>query len=277
MNATIMDIGVHRLLRCLALLLCCLNQAYADSPPPHRQIISTAELSGLFHHAQSPQKEGKGVYFDVLSQILDETGLNNSFEIIVMPMKRAKIGFIQHEYACYSPGLGTFDDKTELNLLEDVLVSLPLNKAIVRVVSAENKGTIQGIGDIGSKDVISMVRGTPLSKEMQDVAKRARKLFFVSSELENISMLQNNRVDYLFLFYPDAIFAYKKLGITEHFPYAKQFTPLVIDDTIICHKDFASAFALINEKIAQYQHDGTLKQILGDYYMIDSPYMSGTK
>jgi hypothetical protein len=270
-NTTIINICVRSLPRCLAFILCCLELANAQSPVQQKHIISTAELSGLFHNSE--QQQEKGVYFDVLAKILDETGLKNSFEIIVMPMKRAKMGFINHQYACYSPGLDTFDSQTESNRLKDVLVSTPLNKAIVRVVSAKHKLVIKGIEEIGSDDLISMVRGTPLSLEMREAAKRAGQLFFVNSEVENITMLQSGRVDHLFVFYPDALFAYKKLGITEHFPYARQFAPLVIDDTVTCHKDYASAFALINKKIKQYQRDGTLKRILGDFYMIDSPYM----
>ncbi|MFT4939863.1 MAG: hypothetical protein ACI88A_002912 [Paraglaciecola sp.] len=269
-----MDICVRTILRCLALFLCCLKLVNAEAPVQQRQVLSAAELSGLFHHIQQPQlQEERGVYFHVLAQILDETGLKNSFEIIVMPMKRAKKGFVNHEYACYSPGFDTFDLETKTNLLENVLVSAPLNRAIVRVASAKHKSVINGFEDIGSDDLISMVRGTPMSPQMQEAAKRAGQFFFVNSELENISMLQNGRVNKLFLFYPDVLFAYKKLGITEHFPYAKQFAPLVIDDTVVCHKDYASAFALINEKINQYRRDGTLKRMLGDFYMIDSPYM----
>jgi hypothetical protein len=270
-NSTVMDNFVRGLLCCMALFLYCLKLAYAEEPAHQRQVISAAELSGLFHDTE--QQQERGVYFDLLAQILRETGLNNSFEIIVMPMKRAKMGFIHHDYACYAPGIDTFDSQTEANLLADVLITTPLNKAIVRVVSAQHKPVIKRLEEIGSDDLISMVRGTPLSLQMQQAVKRARQLFLVNSELENISMLQNGRVNHLFLFYPDAVFAYKKLGISKHFPYAKQFAPLVIDDTVICHRDYASAFALINEKIKQYQRDGTLQRMLGDYYMIDSPYM----
>jgi hypothetical protein len=270
-STTIISSYIRSLLRCLALFLCCLVQVNAQAPVQQKNIISTAELSGLFHITE--QRQDKGVYFDVLAKILHETGLTNSFEIIVLPMKRAKMGFINHQYACYSPGLDTFDSQTESNQLKDVLVSTPLNKAIVRVVSAKHKLVIKGMEEIGPDDLISMVRGTPLSLQMRKAAKRAGQLFFVKSELENITMLQSGRVDHLFVFYPDALFAYKKLGITEHYPYASQFAPLVIDDTVTCHKEHASAFALINAKINQYRRDGTLKRMLGDFYMIDSPYM----
>jgi hypothetical protein len=78
----------------------------------------------------------------------------------------------------------------------------------------------------------------------------------------------------LFLFYPDAISAYKNLGITEHFPYATQFSPLIIDDNIICHPEFIADFNLINDKIEQYQNDGTLKRILGNTYIVGSQFMN---
>lgn len=272
MNTTIMNICVRSLFRCLAMFLCCLKLAYAEAHSRH--VIAAAELSGLFQYDEHQQQTG--VYFDLLTQILAETGLKNSFEIIVMPIKRAKMRFIHHEYACYAPGLGTFDSETEASLLVGVLESTSINKAIVRVVSAKHRSLIKSVEDIGPKDVISMVRGTPMSSQMQEAAKRAGQIFFVNSELENIRMLQNGRVNLLFLFYPDALFAYQKLGITEQFPYAKKFAPLVIKDTVICHRDYAGAFALINEKIDQYQRDGTLKRIMGESYLIDSPYMDLT-
>lgn len=256
------------------LILYCSKSVNAGAPPLSRQVIAAAELSGLFHNIQQPQSpEDRGVYFDTLSQILNETGLSHSMEIIVMPMKRAKMGFLSNKFACYSPGLATFDEPAELKLMDDILVSVPLNKAIVRIVSPKDKPVVRKIEDIGPNDVISMVRGTPLSYQMRKMAKQAGHLIFVNSELENISMLLNGRVNYLFVFYPDVLFAYKKLGIKEHFPYAKQFAPLIIEDNLICHKEYAGAFALINEKIEQYRRNGKLKRLLNDFYMIDSPYL----
>jgi hypothetical protein len=252
-------------------LLQCIQTASASDKDRH--ILSAAELSGLFHSRQAPQ-EDRGVYFAVVSQILLETGLSDTYEIIVMPMKRAKLGFINHEFACYAPGLGTFDSQVERSMLNDVLLSKPLNQAIVRVISAKNKPMVKGVDDIKSGSLISMIRGAPLSVQMQDMVNKAGDIVFVNSERENIRMLINQRVDYLFLFYPDAISAYKNLGITEHFPYATQFSPLIIDDNIICHPEFIADFNLINDKIEQYQNDGTLKRILGNTYIVGSQFMN---
>ena len=253
----------------LASLLLSVN---AQAMQLERHIIAAAELSGLFHEVARPE-ESPGVYFQVLSKVLQDTGLNGHYELIVMPLKRAKIGFIQQEYACYSPGLGTFDKQTELPLVKNVLVSHSINQAIVRVVSAPNHPVVDDLNDIRSTDLISMVRGIAMSEQMRRIANKAAQFFLVNSELENISMLQNGRVNYIFMFYPDALFAYQQLGITTHFPYAKSLAPLIINDNLVCHQQFAEDFALINQKIAQYQQNGTLRAILGDYYMIGTEYM----
>ncbi|MCC2618141.1 hypothetical protein LJ739_17935 [Aestuariibacter halophilus] len=250
-----------------------MSSVVAAYEAPQRQIIAAAELSGLFHHAPDNPRINQGVYYTVLQQALTDSALNDQFEIIIMPMKRAKAGFISREFACYSPGMDTFDDPVERAQLGDVLGGITFNSAIVRVVSRTSDELVYRETDITRQDVLSMVRGTPMSHAMRRMAEAAGQLFNVRSETENLNMLINGRADHIMVFYPDVIFAYRSLGIEHHFPYAASFSPLVIGDGLICHSAFADAYASLQSVLETYRRDGTLHRLLGDYYLLDSEYM----
>lgn len=233
-----------------------------------RNVIAAAELSGLFQIGDKG-KEPTGVYYHLLSQILSETDLAQRYQVVVMPMKRAKASFLQGHFACYSPGVETFEE-AERNLLpRDLLSSRAFNMALVRVVSTHEHHLVSSVDDVSNQDVISLVRGVPISETMQKMMAKARKTFMVQTELENLKLLLSGRVNLIFAFYPDIVFAYKELGLKEHFPYAEYYSPLVIRDNIICHAEHKQAFTLIEAKIDQYRQDGTLKRILQDFYLND--------
>ncbi len=57
-----------------------------------KKVIVGAQLTGLFHIPG--EHEGPGVYHEILQRALVESGLADQLEIIVMPMSRAKRGFV---------------------------------------------------------------------------------------------------------------------------------------------------------------------------------------
>ncbi|GGO70991.1 hypothetical protein [Bowmanella pacifica] len=182
-------------------------------------------------------------------------------------MKRAKANFLRGSFACYSPGLETFS-QTERDVLPgDLLSSQAFNMALVRVVSTEPHRLVSGVEDVTSKDVVSLVRGIPVSAAMQQMMGKARRTFTVQTELENLKLLMSGRVNLIFAFYPDIVFAYKELGIEAHFPYQANYSPLVIRDNIVCHSKHKQAFDLIEAKIIEYRQNGTLKTLLKDFYL----------
>ena len=243
---------------CLLPLFCSANTGNA------KKVIVGAQLTGLFHIPG--EHEGSGVYHEILQRALVESGLADQVEIIVMPMSRAKRGFVDHQFACYAPGIATFDLEDVSLGLQDVLISVPLNKAMVRVISRDEQRLVHQASDIPDDAVLSIVRGTPLSSEMQEIADRVMHLFEVSSETENVQMLNDHKVDYIFSFYPDVLFAYEELGISE-LPYAKEYSPLTMRDTLICHPAHESLFKAINRKLMEFAKNGVLKQMLGSLNM----------
>lgn len=229
-----------------------------------KKVIVGAQLTGLFHIPGEHQ--GPGVYHEILQRALVESGLADQVEIIVMPMSRAKRGFVNKQFACYAPGIATFDLEDASLDLQDVLISVPLNKAMVRVISRDEQHLVRQASDIPNHAVLSIVRGTPLSSEMQGGADRVMHLFEVSSETENVQMLNDNKVDYIFSFYPDVLFAYEELGMSE-LPYAEEYSPLTMRDTLICHPGHQPLFNAINKKLGEFAQSGLLKQMLGDLNM----------
>ncbi|MBR9792577.1 MAG: hypothetical protein GYB58_12595 [Gammaproteobacteria bacterium] len=239
-----------------------------------KKVIVGAQLTGLFHIPG--EHEGPGVYHEILQRALVESGLDEQAEIIVMPMSRAKRGFVNKQFACYAPGIATFDLEDVSLELQDVLISVPLNKAMVRVISRDEQHLVRHARDIPNHAVLSIVRGTPLSKEMQQIVDRVTHLFEVSSETENVQMLNDNKVDYIFSFYPDVLFAYEELGMSE-LPYSMEYSPLTMHDTVICHPGHKPLFKAINQKLEEFARSGVLNQMLGDLNMFTEPQEPGNQ
>lgn len=252
----------------LFVLLIRCNTTYAETFVKHQ--IAAAELSGLFN-APDMQMADKGsspgVYQDLLALILHETGLEADYEIAVLPMKRAKMGFSRRQFACYAPGFDTFDLPERNALPKDILSSSAFNHAIVKVLSRHDNAIVKNANDISKNNVISLVRGVPINPQMQYMMDNSLKYYLVNSEYENLQMLISGRVDHILAFYPDILAAYKQLGINKHFPFDATFSPLIIKDNLICHKEHESAFKQIEAAILKYQQQGLLQKILHDYYL----------
>ena len=239
-----------------------------------KKVIVGAQLTGLFHIPG--EHEGPGVYHEILQRALVESGLDDQVELIVMPMSRAKRGFVNKQYACYAPGITSFDlEDTSLDL-QDVLISVPLNKAMVRVISRDEQHIVRQATDIPDHAVLSIVRGTPLSSDMLGIVERVMHIFEVSSETENVQMLIDHKVDYIFSFYPDVLFAYEELGMAE-LPYANAYSPLTMHDTLICHPGHKPLFKAINQKLEEFARSGVLNEMLGDLNMFAEPQAPGNQ
>lgn len=248
---------------------CCFSAFYAWAEPENEKfIIAAAELSGLFNlsgPSEAPQPEG--IYYQLLQRILQETGQATHYQIVVMPMRRAKQMFKLQQAACYVPGLDTFDPDEKAQLPANLNSSTPINRALVRVLSHDPQRLISKPEDIRKADSISVVRGVPVSAEMNLMLQRAGSHFLVSSEQENLKLLSIGRVDFVLAFYPDVIHAYQNLGITHPYPFNPNYSPLEIIDNVLCHLQHDAIIKLIDTKLIQYNQDGTLLQLLGESYL----------
>ncbi|MDF2176715.1 hypothetical protein P2G88_00440 [Aliiglaciecola sp. CAU 1673] len=253
----------------MALMLC--GQAHSENGGKH--IIAAGQLVSLFNQPGTLDAEGRpdnGVYHNLLSQILLETGLAAQYEIIVMPMARAKLGFVQGKFACYSPGEDTFDELKPALAQMDYLSSAPINQALVRVVSKPGTPVASRVEDISQQDAIGIIRGGPTNETIKAMMARAGEIYYVDSEEQNIKMLQLSRIRKALIFYPDVIRAYRSLGLERHFPYDPAFAPLVINDNIICHPLHQAAFDKINEKLVEMREDGRLRTLLQEIYFFET-------
>ena len=244
----------------LFLLMVCVHQKAAA-----KQIIAVAELSGLFQHAANNQHQG--VYHALLTKALADTKLSDQYIIEVMPMKRAKLEFLKQTVACYAPGEDTFDGSEGMALPKNILHSTPFNKALIKVVSNNPKRVISNVGQINNSDIISIVRGVPSSRELDRIKEKAKIVIEVNSEMESLQLLLLGRVDLILAFYPDINFAYKELNIHPHLPYSNNYSPVSINDNIICHPSYKKDFEKINKKITEYLQNGEIEILLNDYFI----------
>jgi polar amino acid transport system substrate-binding protein len=254
-------------LRCTWLAILLSTQISASD---NRHIIAAAELSGLFTvHSDSANASAQldGVYYQLLSNILAETGLAAQYSLQVMPMKRAKTAFNRRAAVCYSPGLETFDPAERALLPDNIISSKPFNRALVRVIAKTPERIIRSIDDIKRSDVIGLVRGVPVSTEMQAILARSGKSYLVDTEIDNLKLLISGRVDLIMAFYPDILFAYQSLGVQQPYPFDPNFSPLQIIDNLACYAEHQPLIQRINEMLDLYQKNGTLQQLLGTYYL----------
>ena len=184
-----------------------------------------------------------------------------------MPMKRAKLEFLKDRVACYAPGEDTFDGSEGIALPNNILHSTPYNKALIKVVSNSPERIISNLGHIDDNDIVSIVRGVPSSRELDRIKEKAKIVIEVNSEMESLQLLLLGRVDLILAFYPDITFAYKELNINSHLPYSDSYSPVEINDNIICHPRYKKDFDKINKKIAEYLQNGEMKILLNDYFM----------
>lgn len=250
-------------------LSCCFSAFYTFAEPAGEKfIIAAAELTGLFNLSGPPDApEPDGIYYQLLQRILQETGQDNHYQLLIMPMRRAKQMFKQQQAACYVPGLDTFDPDEKAQLPDNLNSSTPINRALVRVVSRDPQRLISKPDDIRKTDSISVVRGVPVSAAMNQMLQRAGSHYLVTSEQENLKLLSIGRVDFVLAFYPDVIHAYQSLGITQPYPFDPTYSPLEIIDNVLCHVQHDAVIKLIDIRLKQYSRDGTLQQLLGESYL----------
>ena len=249
--------------------VCCFSVCFVNPLLAQEKFtIAAAELSGLFNlNFAEDHSQADGIYYQLLQKILRETSQDSHYQIAIMPMRRAKQMFKQQQVACYVPGLDTFDDHEQAELPDDLKSSVPINRALVRVLSGKTNRLISKPDDINKADSISAVRGVPLSADMNQMMARAGSRYLVTSELENLKLLSSGRVDFAMAFYPDVIFAYKSLGLETPYAFDPAYSPLEIIDNVLCHPQHQLLIQLIDSKLSQYSEDGSLRQLLGDYYL----------
>jgi len=241
-----------------------------------KHIIAGGELTSLFNEEGTTDSDGnvnRGAYYKLLSEVLISTGLDKNYQLRTFPLERAKHGFMRERYACFCPGIETLSrPEIELNELK-ILSSQPINKAIVRVVSKQSSNVVGQVDDIRKSDAISIVRGVPMNADILSMLSRAGMVVEVSSELENLKMLYSGRVNHIIMFHPDAISAYRQLNLSSHYPYDPSFSPMVINDNIICHASHQKTFEMINRQLSAFRESGKTQRILGETYLIGSKYL----
>ncbi|WP_448212082.1 hypothetical protein [Colwellia sp. MEBiC06753] len=175
--------------------------------------------------------------------------------------------------ACYSPGMESFN-ASELNQFsalsiteQDLVDSNDFNQALVKVVALTDEQVAHSVDDIDNTDKVSYVRGIPLSEPLLAILDKAGSVLEVSSEVENIKLLQSKRVDHIFGFYPDILFAYDELSVEQPYPFSKEFTPLKVGDSIVCYKQHAQFIEKFNELLNRFRQDGRLQEILQRSYI----------
>ena len=112
-----------------------------------------------------------------------------------------------------------------------------------------------------------MFGGVPSSRELDKIKEKAKIVIEVNSELESLQLLLLGRVDLILAFYPDINFAYKELNIHPHLPYSNNYSPVSINDNIICHPSYKKDFEKINKKITEYLQNGEIEILLNDYFI----------
>ncbi|MEW9798486.1 hypothetical protein [Alteromonas sp. CYL-A6] len=234
-----------------------------------KHVIAAAELTSLFHTIPIDEKNfptSFGAYYDILSKVIDDTGLQDEFELLVIPMRRAKRGFLNKTYACYAPGIDTFDFPDEVESRYDLLTSVPINVAKAKLVSAQGMPVLTSADEVKPDFAISIVSGVPENQEIKHILARAAGVIRVKSEVENLRAVMNHHATHAIIYLPDALLAYEKAGSPVH-NYDEQWDLLTIKDAVTCHADYQGAFNKINQALMTMRASGELKRMLGQFYI----------
>ena len=203
------------------------------------------------------QKDGSGSYQQLMREILRRSG--ESATLMNYPLSRATVMFDKYKTACYPVSL-----KLAVDVLRYKLIATGESINRFKIVIA----TLRGTAMVTSFDQIRGRRIAALpTADLAAYGYSASSLTvrYVNTHDQGLELLQAGKVDAMLGSVGDLI-AYKdKLNYEDADPiYA-------VDERLVCHPGAASEAFLkkIDPAIRSMKADGSLKSILGEYYLLD--------
>jgi ABC-type amino acid transport substrate-binding protein len=203
------------------------------------------------------QKDGSGAYQRLMHEILRRSGAQAN--VTNYPLTRATVMFDRFKNACYPVSL-----KLAVDVLGYKLIATgeSINRFKIVIATLKGKAMMTSFDQLRRRTIAALP-----TTDLAAYGYKASSLTvrYVPSHEQGLAMLQAGKVDAMLGSVADLI-AYKdKLNYEDADPiYA-------VDEKLVCHPGAESEAFLekVDPAIRSMKSDGSLKSILGDYYLLD--------
>ena len=203
------------------------------------------------------QKDGNGTYQKLMREILRRSGQKATIENY--PVSRATVMFDKFKNACYPVSL-----KLAVDVLGYKLIATgeSINRFKIVIATLRGNAMVTSFDQIRGRSIAALP-----AADLAAYGYTASSLtvHYVASHKQGLEMLEAGKVDAMLGSVGD-LMAYKdKLNYEDADPiYA-------VDEKIVCHPSHAAEVFLgkIDPVIRSMKSDGSLKAILGEYYLLD--------
>ena len=203
------------------------------------------------------QKDGSGSYQQLMREILRRSGA--SAELAHYPLSRATVMFDKFKNACYPVSL-----KLAVDVLGYKLIATGESFNRFKIVIATLRGTamVTSFEQIRGRSIAALPTADLAAYGYSASSLTVR---YVNTHDEGLKLLEAGKVNAMLGSVGDLIAFKDRLNYEDADPiYA-------VDERLVCHPGAASEAFLrkVDPAIRSMKADGSLKAILGEYYLLD--------
>ncbi len=203
------------------------------------------------------QKDGNGSYQQLMREILRRSG--ESATLMNYPLSRATVMFDKYKNACYPVSL-----KLAVDVLGYKLIATGESINRFKIVIATLRGTamVTSFEQIRGRSIAALPTADLAAYGYSASSLTVR---YVNSHDQGMELLKAGKVDAMLGSVGDLISFKDKLNYEDADPIYS------VDESLVCHPGAASEVFLkkVDPAIRSMKSDGSLKSILGEYYLLD--------
>jgi ABC-type amino acid transport substrate-binding protein len=203
------------------------------------------------------QKDGNGSYQQLMREILLRSGA--SATLMNYPLSRATVMFDKFKNACYPVSLKL---ATEVLRYKLIATGEVINRFKIVLATLRGTAMVTSFEQIRGRSVAALPTADLAAYGYSASSLTVR---YVNTHDEGLELLQAGRVSAMLGSVGDLI-AYK-----DRLNYEDADPIYAVDERLVCHPGAASEAFLnkVDPSIRSMKSDGSLKAILGDYYLLD--------
>jgi hypothetical protein len=203
------------------------------------------------------QADGNGTYQKLMHEILRRSG--ESAELLNFPLSRATVMFDRDKNSCYPVSL-----KLAVDVLGYKLIATgeSINRFKMVIATAKGKPTISSFEQLRRRSIAALPAADLAAYGYSASSLTVR---YVDTHDQGLKLLEAGKVDAMLGSVADLI-PYK-----DRLVYDVANPIYAVDESLVCHPGAASEAFLnkANTAIHSMKSDGSLKSILGEYYLLD--------
>jgi hypothetical protein len=203
------------------------------------------------------QTDGNGAYQKLMREILRRSG--ESAELLNFPLSRATVMFDRDKSACYPVSLKLATDVLGYKL---IATGESINRFKMVIATLKGNPGVSSFEQLRGRSIAALPAA---DLPAYGYTASSLTIHYVDTHDQGLEMLEAGKVDAMLGSVADLIPYKDKLNYDTANPiYA-------VDESLVCHPGAASVAFLnkVNSAIHSMKLDGSLKSILGEYYLLD--------